>query len=173
MSPVLIFKIQILSDHNIAYFVIFDSPIWTLKSDIIRRSYEFSDSCSRSGLSLPKFYRNFTFCFMSLSVKFEIKILTWHIIAYFVSFQSPILTLKSNIIRRSYNSCDACGRSCVYFFIIAYFVSFDSLIWILKSDIIRGSYELSYASGHSCLSPRDLWHNFTFFFTSLALSFRI
>ena len=44
------FKIQIWSEYIIAYFISFDSPIWTLKSNIIRPSYELFD-CMRSLLS--------------------------------------------------------------------------------------------------------------------------
>ena len=88
MSLGLSFKIQILSEDIIAYFIRFNSPIWTLKSDIIRRIYELFDAHGRSCLLLPYLWHNFTFSFMFFSLSFIIPILLDHIIAFFLSFTS-------------------------------------------------------------------------------------
>ena len=113
MSFGLNFKIQSLSEHIIAYCVSFDSFTWTLKFDIIRGNYDLFDACGRCCLWLPYLFHNFTFSFMSLGLSFKIQSLSEHIIAYFVNFDSPIWTLKSDIIRRSYELFDACDRSCL------------------------------------------------------------
>ena len=112
MSLALNFEIEILSMHIISYFISFDSPIWTLKSDIIRGSYELYDSRGWSCESLSDFCNNFSFLFMFLTLNFEIMILLRHIIACFFSFDSSIWTLKSDIIRGSYELSNACGSSC-------------------------------------------------------------
>ena len=191
-------------------------------------------------MSLPDLWHNFTFSFMSLALNFEIQILSSHIIAYFVHFDSPIWNLKIwfhttqlwafscmqtllyvpawfvtqlyfllHVSRPEFLNLDIIRPyhslfrylwftyfsyyfSCLEFqnwdfimayhrllrlwsgHIITYFGTFDSpKIWTLKSDIIRGSYELSDALGRIGLSLLELWHNFTFSFMFLALSFKI
>mgnify|MGYP006973856345 CR=1 FL=1 len=106
-------KIQMLSDHLIAYFISFASPILTLKSDIIRRIYELFDACDHPFLSLPHLWHNFTFSLMSLGLGVKIQFLSEHIISYFVSFDSPIWTLKSDMIQPRYEVFDSHGRSCL------------------------------------------------------------
>ena len=134
MSLSLSFKIQILSFHMIAYFFSFDLPIWTPKSDIIRGIYELFDACGRSCLSLPYLWHNFTFSFMSLALSFQIQILLFHMTAHFFSFDLPIRTLKSNIIRGMYELFDACGRSCLSLPYLSHNFTFFfmSLAWVSK-----------------------------------------
>ena len=113
MSLALSFKIQILACYIIAYFVSFDSPFWSLKSDIIRGSYELSDVSGRSCMSLAFLWLNFTFSIMSLALSFKIPILLGHIIMYFVTFDLPIWTLKSDITRGSNELSESLGCSCL------------------------------------------------------------
>ena len=113
MSLALNFKIQLLSCYIIAHFVSFDLPIWTLKPDITRGSYELSDLPERSKLSLHDFCHKYTFSFLSVLVNLEIRILSRHIIAHFVGFNSPIWTLKSDITWGSYELPDSRGRPCL------------------------------------------------------------
>ena len=112
------FKNSDFSRQFVAYFVSFDSPIWTLKYDIIRGSYEISYVSESFFLSLRHCSHNFTFSFMSLALNFTTQILSFHAIAYFVRFDSPIRTLKSDIIQVNYELSNATG-ALVYPYVIA------------------------------------------------------
>ena len=89
------FKIQSLSEHIIAYCVSFDSPTWTLKSDIIRGSYDLFYACGRPCLSLPYLFHNFTFSFMSLVLSFKIYILSFYL--WFTYLNSKIRSHTTKI----------------------------------------------------------------------------
>ena len=102
MALALSFRIRIFSAHIGAYIVSFDSHIWTLKFDILRPRYELCDGCGHCCFSQPYLSHNITFSFMALALSFRIWIFSDHIVAYVVSFDSHIWTLKSDIIRPRY-----------------------------------------------------------------------
>ena len=107
MALALSFRIRIFSAHIGAYIVSFDSHIWTLKFDILRPRYELCDGCGHCCFSQPYLSHNITFSFMALALSFRIWIFSDHIVAYVVSFDSHIWTLKSDIIRPRYELFNA------------------------------------------------------------------
>ena len=135
---------------------------------------------------------------MALALSFGIEILLAHIVAYVVSFDSHVWTLRSDLIRPRDELFNAHAHSClslsslshtITFYImalalsfgieiflahiVAYVVSFDSQVWILKSDIVRPRSKLSNAHGHSCLSLPSLSHTITYSIMALTISFGI
>ena len=106
------FGIWIFSFHIIAYIISFDSKSWTRKSNIIRPCYELFNACGGSCPSLPCLWHYLTFSFISLTSSFGIWILSSHVVANIVSFDSRSWTRKSDIIRPGYELFNACGGSC-------------------------------------------------------------
>ena len=125
--------------HIVAYIVSFDSLIWTKKVDIIRPRYELFNAHGHSCLSLPYLSHNITLFFIAHAMSFRIQIFLDHTVAYFVSFDSHVWTLKSDIIRPRYELFNAHGHSClslpyllhnITFFFIAHTVNFRIQIFL-------------------------------------------
>ena len=106
-----VLKLSFFLFYVVAYVVRFDSQVWILKSDIIRPRYELFNAHCHSCLSLLSLSHTITFCIMALALIFGIKIFLAHIVAYVVSFDSHIRTLKSDIIRPRYELFNAHGHS--------------------------------------------------------------
>ena len=86
--------------------IVADSRVYLLQG-----RYELSHQCGRSSLSIPDLWHNFTFSFMSLALSFKIQTWSCYIIEYVFRFDSPIWTLKSDIIWGCYELSDSHGRS--------------------------------------------------------------
>ena len=119
-----------------------------------------------------------------------------HIVAYVVSFESEVRTLKSDIIRPHYELFNVHYYSClslpslfhpitfsimplalsfgIEIFlaqIVAYVVSFYLQVWTLKSNIMWPRYEPFNAHGHSFLSLPSFSHTITYSILALTLRF--
>ena len=127
----------------------------------MRPCYELFNACGGSCPSLPGLWHYITFSCIPLSSSFVIEVLSSHVVAYILSFESRFETWKSDIIRLRYELFNAFGGSCPSlpclwhyitfsfirlisslrieissYHVVAYIVSFDSRFQTRKSDII-------------------------------------
>ena len=97
--------------HYIDIFMTNKGSIFQLSFNKFPR--DISILLSSLNLSLLDFRDNFTISFMSLALSFRIQLFLDHMVAYVVSFDSHVWTLKSDIIRPHYKLFNAYGRSCL------------------------------------------------------------
>ena len=108
------FIIKFFQFHIIACSNRFDSHVWTLKSDIIRASYEDFDFLTRSCVCVPHSWEKISFSFVSLALSLKIRNFQFHIRACSVTVDSHARTQKSDITRASYELFDFLMQTCVF-----------------------------------------------------------
>jgi hypothetical protein len=191
-------EIEIHSIHLVAYPRSSIYTPWTLKSNILRWSYDLFTTHRRSSILLPPFWHNFRFSSVSPALNSEISIHSNHLVFYPRSFKLPPWTLKSDIIRRNYDLFTTCRRSSVLLpsfwhqcsfspvspariseisihstHLVAYCQSFQLSPWTLKPDIVRQSYDIFTIGRCSSVLLPSFWHHFSFSPVSPALNLEI
>jgi hypothetical protein len=106
-------EISIHSDHHLTYPRSFNLRPSTLKSDIVRGSYDHFTIGRRSTLFLPSFRHKFTFWTNSPALNSEISIHSNHLLEYRCNFNLRPWTLTSDIVRGSYDLFTTGRRSTV------------------------------------------------------------
>ena len=101
--------------------------------------------CMWSLLSLSALFVTQLYFFLHVSrLSFKIQILSFHMIAYFFSFDLPIWTPKSDIIRGIYELFDACGHSCLSLPYLWYNFTFSFMSLGPNLKIQSGKWIVSY-----------------------------
>ena len=91
------FQISICQLHIIASSISFDSHDWTQNFDITQTTYEHFYLLMPSCVCLPQLWQKFSIFFITRPLSFQILILQFHMISWFISFDAHVWTQTCDI----------------------------------------------------------------------------